>query len=402
MPEWLVRSAHLRVAFLWADEARQYGPAVVSSRRVLFTAVPIHGHLLPLLPLAEAVIAAGDAAAVAGPASARELLGALPVLPTGAEIGELLAETARRTGGADMHDGVRPVAELFAGTLVDLTFDAVLRQAREFGADAVVADEYDTVGPMVAAALGVPLVRHAIGLPVSPPPLGPAMDALLEPRYAARGLCRAGRVALVDPWPPALQGPRWAPAGDRLPVRPRVYAGSGPVELPRMAGTGPRVLVTLGTVLLDAGLLDALVDAVAALEDVEVLAAVPPGVPRSLEDSRANVRFVGFVPMAQLLATGVSVVVAAGGAGTVLAALSHGIPMVLWPKGAEKPMNAERVAAAGAGIVVEDPAGSAEAVRKVLADPSYRVSAQRIAGQIRDAPAADDVWATLRGLLPAG
>ncbi|WP_238006780.1 glycosyltransferase [Dactylosporangium sp. AC04546] len=367
--------------------------------RVLFTAVPIHGHLLPLMPLAEAAVAAGDAAAVAAPPALAHLAGDVPVLPAGPDIATLLAENDRRTGGADMADpsDIFPVASLFAGTRVDLTFDETLARARDFAADAVVADEYDTIGPMLAAALRLPLVRHAIGLPVSPPPLAPAMEALLAPRYTRRGLQPVDRVALVDPWPPALQEPGWKPAPDRLPIRPRTYAGSVPADLP--PARGPRVLVTLGTVLLDGDLLDALVDSVASLGGVDVLAAVPPGVDRTLADSRPNVHFVGFVPMAQLLATGVAVVVAAGGAGTVLAALGEGIPMVLWPKGAEKPMNAERVAAAGAGVVVDDPAGTADAVRTVLGDPRYRAGAARIAAEIGGAPEASEVWADLRDRL---
>ncbi|GAA3281636.1 glycosyltransferase [Dactylosporangium vinaceum] len=363
--------------------------------RVLFTAVPIHGHLLPLLPLAQAVAAAGDDAAFAGPASLGALIGDVPLLVTSPEIAELLAENGRRTGGADMAENMGAVAELFAGTLVDVTYDRTLRRAREFGADVVVADEYDTVGPMVAAALGVPLVRHAIGLPVSPPPLRPAMDVRLAPRYAARGIRPPRRIALVDPWPPGLQGPQWTPAPDRLAIRPVAYAGTEAADVPALRG-GVRVLVTLGTVLLDGAMLDALVDAVAGLDNVDVLAAVPPGVPHALEDPRAHVRFVGFVPMAQLLAADVAVVVAAGGAGTVLAALAHGLPMVLWPKGAEKPMNAERVAAAGAGIVIDDAGSAHSAVLEVLTSPLYRTGAARIAEQIRTAPPAGAVWALLR------
>lgn len=156
--------------------------------------------------------------------------------------------------------------------------------------------------------------------------------------------------------------------------------------------------MTLGTVLLDGGLLDALVDAVAADEGVEVLALVPPGVTHPLADPRPNVRFLGFTPMAHLL-TDVAVVVAAGGAGTVLAAMSHGIPMVLLPKGAEKPQNAQRVSAAGAGITITDPAHAGDAVRTLLIDPSYRASAERIAGQISGTPDAARVWTALRQRL---
>jgi UDP:flavonoid glycosyltransferase YjiC (YdhE family) len=368
--------------------------------RVLFTAVPIYGHLLPLLPLAEAAADAGDRVAVAVPPSMAGLVGGLATLPVGPDPDALLAENTRRTGTADM-TGPRAVASFFAGTRVDLTYDEALYRAREFRPDAIVADEYDTVGPMVCAALRVPLVQHAIGLPVSPPPLVPAMAALLAPRYRARGLARVDRAALVDPWPPALHCPQWTPPAGRLPIRARPYTGP-PADLTLATSRRPRVLVTLGTVLLDAAMLDALVDAVAALDGVDVLAAVAPGAARALADHRDNVRFVGFVPMAQLLAAGVSVVVAAGGAGTVLAALGEGIPMVLWPRGAEKPMNAERVAAAGAGVVIDEPAHAAAAVRKVLDNGSYRAGAERIAEQIRHAPDPATVWAALRSVLTPG
>ncbi|GAA0740726.1 glycosyltransferase family 1 protein [Dactylosporangium roseum] len=371
--------------------------------RVLFTAVPIYGHLLPVLPLAEAAATAGDEVVLAVPGGMAPLAGGLTTVPAGPDTEVLLAENDRRTGGADMADmrDVFPVASFFAGTRVDLSFDGTLAQARAFGAEVVVTDEYDAVGAMVAAALGVPLVRHAVGLPVSPPALVPAMRALLAPRYAERRLTPAGRVALVDPWPAALHEPGWEPAADRLPIRPRAYAGTAPAAVP--ASTAPRrVLVTLGTVLLDAAMLDALVDSVAGLDDVDVLAVVAPGTDRTLADARANVHFVGFVPIAQLLAADVSVVVAAGGAGTVLAALSHGIPMVLWPKGAEKPMNAERVAAAGAGIVVDEPGQAAAAVRKMLHDGAYRAGAERVGERLRTAPEPAHVWAALRRKLPSG
>jgi UDP:flavonoid glycosyltransferase YjiC (YdhE family) len=151
-------------------------------------------------------------------------------------------------------------------------------------------------------------------------------------------------------------------------------------------------------VILDGELLDALVDAVAALGTVDVIALVPPGVAHRLTDSRGHVRYLPFTPIGPLL-DDVTVVVAAGGAGTVLAALSRSIPMVLLPLGAEKPMNAERVAAAGAGITIGSPGEAADAVTTALAEPSYRTAAGHIADQIRAAPEPGKVWAQLRDRL---
>ena len=159
------------------------------------------------------------------------------------------------------------------------------------------------------------------------------------------------------------------------------------------------MLITLGTVILDRDLLDALVDAVASLE-VEVLALVPPGVTHPLTDARAHVRFLPFTPIGDLLHD-VAVVVATGGAGTVLAALSQAIPMVMFPRGAEKPMNAERIAVAGAGITISTPSAASAAVTAVLTDPSYRAAAHRVADQINSAPEPAQAWEALRERLEA-
>jgi UDP:flavonoid glycosyltransferase YjiC (YdhE family) len=370
--------------------------------RVLVTGVPIPGHVIPLLPLARAVASTGDQVTLAVPASMAVLVDGLPVLPTGPDITTLLAENDRRTGGADLADlaDISPLAQLFAAIRIDMTFDEALRHARRVHPDVVVADEYDTIGPMLAAALAVPLVQHAIGLPLSPPELAPAIEALLIPRYVHYGLVKGARVALLDPWPQALREPHWSPPRDRLAIRPQPYTPTGPSGPPRITpdSSRPRVLVTLGTVLIDGELLDDLVNAVAAL-DVDVLALIPPGVTHPRTDPRTNVRFLGFTPMADLLAEGISIVVTAGGAGTVLAALSHGIPMVLLPIGAEKPQNAARVSAAGAGLTITNPAHASQAVQALLTDPSYRACAQKIAEQISVIPDANHVWTALRERL---
>lgn len=362
-------------------------------RRVLFTAVPIHGHLLPLLPLARAVAAAGDQPVIAVPGSMTDLVQDLPTSVYGPDIDFLMEENARRTGGASMAD-YDAVGELFAATRPDLTLGEALRHAHETRPDVIVADEYDTIGPMLASALNVPLIQHAIGLPVSPPALATAMYARLISRYTQLCLAQVGRLALVDPWPPALHPPQWTPPPDRLAIRLPPYTTTTASRAPRPRGGRPRVLITLGTVILDRDLLDALVDVVAGLE-VEVLALVPPGVTHPLTDARAHVRFLPFTPIGDLL-HGVTAVVAAGGAGTVLAALSQAIPLVMFPRGAEKPMNAERIAAAGAGITISDPGAAGHAVAAVLVDASYRAAAQRLADQINSAPQPAEVWQALR------
>ena len=364
------------------------------------TSVPIVGHVLPLFDLALAAAAAGDEVRFAVSAEMASLVAPLTAFEAGPGIATLLDETIKRTGHLP-HLGERGLlspAAFFGDVRVDLTYDELLRIARDFAPDAVIADEFDTVGPMVAAAMGIPWIQHAIGLPVVP-----EMQALIDERvklsYADRDLAPTPRLAIVDPWPPALRLPGWSPAADQLPLRARPWSGAAPAEPLSLFGgreDRSRVLIALGTTLLDREAFDTLVDVVSPLDGVDVLAAVAPGVDHPMTDRRENVRLVGFVPMASLLTVGLSVMVAAGGAGTVLAALGQGIPMVIWPEGAEKPLNAERVANAGAGVVIQEPARAGEAVRRVLDDPSYRAAAARLATEIAQAPTAAEVWQTVR------
>jgi UDP:flavonoid glycosyltransferase YjiC (YdhE family) len=80
-----------------------------------------------------------------------------------------------------------------------------------------------------------------------------------------------------------------------------------------------------------------------------------------------------------------SVVVTHGGLGTVLAALTAGVPMVCLPAGRDQIENAEIVAALGAGCTLSEASGPgqiSEAVSDVLANPGYRKVAQEMAAAI--------------------
>ena len=82
--------------------------------------------------------------------------------------------------------------------------------------------------------------------------------------------------------------------------------------------------------------------------------------------------------------------VTTGGAGTVIAGLRAGVPLVIVPTTWDKPDNAYRVAAAGAGVVLSPrrctPASLREAVERVLTQPSYRAAARRCATLLEQAP----------------
>jgi UDP:flavonoid glycosyltransferase YjiC (YdhE family) len=74
-----------------------------------------------------------------------------------------------------------------------------------------------------------------------------------------------------------------------------------------------------------------------------------------------------------------------------MGALRHGVPLVILPlAAADNAANAARVAALGAGIVVDESARSAsvirDAIRAVLEEPRYRAAALDVAQSIRSLP----------------
>jgi MGT family glycosyltransferase len=97
--------------------------------------------------------------------------------------------------------------------------------------------------------------------------------------------------------------------------------------------------------------------------------------------------------------------VTTGGAGSIIAGLRAGVPLVVVPTTWDKPDNARRVAAAGAGLILSPrrctPARLREAVQRVLADPRYRLAAQRCAELLESAPGPAGAARLIQDLAPA-
>jgi len=95
-----------------------------------------------------------------------------------------------------------------------------------------------------------------------------------------------------------------------------------------------------------------------------------------------NVHVMRWVSHSELLPY-TDVVVTTGGAGTVLAALSAGVPLVIIPTDWDKPENAQRVVEAGAGLRLAPgrctPKQLRASVERVLNNPSFRQNAQHLA-----------------------
>ncbi|WP_170156166.1 glycosyltransferase [Umezawaea tangerina] len=345
-----------------------------------------------MMPIADAAGTAGIETAMLTSGALAPMVAPMRLLPAGPSTEDLIAETIARTGSDPAQPGPGAV-EMFAGVRVALSFDEALRQAEEFGPDLLVCEEFDYVGPMVAAALGVPWAAHGISGAV-PEVLLDAMRERYSREYDSRSLAQVPRIAVVDPYPDVLRSPGELPAADRITLRP-VPNAHGPERTPWQAVESdlPHALVTVGTTVLDDAALSALASSVAAAGFAVTVTAQPHQLAADVD--RDRVRPVGFVPLAELLPT-VDLVVTAGGTGTLLAALSHGLPMVVRPFLADQPWNATRLADLGAGITVDDPAEAGDAARRLVDDPKYREAARAAAAELASMSSPE---AALRQLL---
>ncbi|MEU1960476.1 glycosyltransferase [Nocardia sp. NPDC019304] len=379
--------------------------------RILFSGVPAYGHLLPLAPLMGAALDDGHTVALLTSAGMADMIAAeLPCgvqhLAAGPMPLQFAEETAERTGADVFHPTPATIGEMFGGTRLDRTADAATSAARRWRPDVILADAFDTVGPLLAATLDIPW--HQVGLgPALPTVIVDEIARTAATRHAARGLEPVATRGYIDPCPSVLQEPGWTSPIPRLPLRPRAHRrpGEATVRLdPPPAGL-PRVLVTFGTIFSEPHLLDAVVEAVRPQQvDVVVTEGLsihdPARAAREVSSepvgdaAGTSVHRIPFTPLADLLPD-TDIVISAGGSGTVLSALTHGLPMILWPQGADQTITAARATAGGVARTVQDPAEITTALAAVLGDDSYRNAARKIAAEIEDLPGPRAVLAAV-------
>ena len=155
-------------------------------------------------------------------------------------------------------------------------------------------------------------------------------------------------------------------------------------EVDVRAGATPLVLVSLSTSEQgQADLLQRCVDAVAQIPVNAIVTTGPAIDPASLT-AGANTQVLRYMPHAEILPSA-SLVITHAGAGTTMAALGHGVPLLCTPMGRDQYFNAEQVQTLGAGRMLLPDADSdaiALAANDILADSRFTKEAKRMADAI--------------------
>jgi UDP:flavonoid glycosyltransferase YjiC (YdhE family) len=370
--------------------------------RVLFTCTPGVGHFHPLVPIARAGMQAGHEVAFATPAS--------------------FVPTVERSGFRAFPAGMAELpAERFPalrGLRGRAATEFVWLRVRPAQASAMVTDLLgliDTWRPGLLvrerAEYGGCIAAERRGLPyavveINAAQMGQDQRALLSaglaPVLAECGLPPdpalqiQERQLVLSPFPPSYRGsaPEGA-AAPRLAIRPTPFDQSGDEGLPAWIGSLPAqatVYLTLGTSALSntrPSVMRAFIDGVAN-EPLNLIVTVGRNnAPADLGPAPSNVWIERYIPQT-LLFPHCALVICHAGSGTVMAALVHGLPLVLVPIAADQPQNARRCDALGLATVLDvdrlDPTITRAAVRHVLAEPRYRQHAETVRAEIEALP----------------
>jgi UDP:flavonoid glycosyltransferase YjiC (YdhE family) len=372
---------------------------------VLLCGIPGYGHVLPLVPLAQACAGLGyDTSLATGPL----MLDRLPVKTVRAfppwSLSDAEAETKRRypeLSALPPEEGYRFAVELFADVAAEY-FITGLDEVLDNAQPDVLVYEVMAVGAALAASRrGIPCV--CVGI-VQWSFFTELLHRTAQQRHGGGESEAMFACAYLDQFPPSMRSADVVRPRSDQSLRP-MPASTADAHVPAWLlapAHRQRVYLTLGTVAFGATpALEAALDVLDEL-DVDILVSISPdGDPSVLKPRSERVHVETFVDQAAVLRH-VDVVVHHGGSGTMLSAMASGRPQVVMPQGADQFQNAAALPGTGAGVSVfpnSAQSALADAIHDALNDRSIQDAAKRMANEIEDMPSPTSVAARLPGLV---
>lgn len=331
--------------------------------KTLLTTHPATGHLYPMLPIAEAIKAAGHEVRFATAPRFVPKIRALGFECDVAGMDWLESETAStfpEIGELDFPEvNEFFMRSLFTGRLARPMIRDLRELIERHEPDIVVRETWEFAGALAAEAAGIPHAVVSAGLNfeiwkhmVADTVADLRRENGLTPDPELRSLCDT---LVLDHAPSSFQFPDLPMPSGRVPVGRTFFDGgteeTGMPEVPRDA---PLVYVTAGTVFNRLpGFFSTILEGLAT-EEVQVL--VTTGVPLEpadlgLKRLPENVTLASYVPQSRVLQEA-AVMISHGGFNTVLGALNFGVPLLMVPIAADHGQNALRVQDTGCGLCI--------------------------------------------------
>lgn len=361
--------------------------------RTLFTCVVGHGHFHPMVPLANALRAAGHAVAVATDPSYCPSVRAMgfDAYPAGLDHTEARARffaSVPDWKDVPLADRMRiQQAGMFGRIRVPPMLDDLTRIIGDWRPTLLVHDSLEMAGAIAAEVAGVAHAEHAVGV-LRPAAARRAATAAVASFSEALGVPNPGVGGIggelyLDICPPGIQLPEIQDVPHVQPLRP-IDVDPDPGEpLPDwLTGSRepPTVYVTLGTVFNEST--EVFRTILAGLRDLPIQVVVTLGErgdPASLGRQPDNFHVERYIPQARLLPH-CSLLISHAGSGALLGAIKAGVPMLAVPQGADQFLNAERLVGAGLGLRLLPDEFNADSVRdyasRLLFEEPFRLAAQ--------------------------
>ncbi len=366
------------------------------------------GHLQPLLPFLDAARGRGYETLVIAPPALAAMVdqtghpfaaGGEPpeeaIRPIREQLAILPAREASVLGNREMFGRLATAAMLpsMERLVADWKPDVILRDPCEYASAVIARDR-----AVAVAQVGISLADVEWGsIDIAAPALEAHRADLVEELRGSPYVTRLPASLDRSPFPDTRRFR--VPAPDAGRSLPDWWGGSD----------APLVYVSFGTVLGYMSIAaDAYRTAIAAVAAIDARVLVTVG--RRFDAAQlgqlpASVHVEPWVDQADVLAAA-DVVVCHGGSGTTFGALAAGLPVVIVPVFADQFVNGQRVAEAGAGVVVDtaldadgrhrplsqdDVPRIAEAIETIRSDSRYGERARRVADEMAAAPTADIV-----------
>ena len=357
--------------------------------RVLVTSTPGAGHLHPLVPLAQELVAVGHEVVWATAPSACEAVSRFGFrsVPCGLDGADRRSKVMERVPGlyelAPRERRVVMLSTTFGDVAAPVMRDELVEVFDEFKPDVVVHDYAElSAAPMASArAIGCVPGGFSGALFVA---VQRAVEMSAAPVWEREGVeistATFNGDLLLRPFPEWLDAPRAdVPSA---PMRPVSFDRSTVTDAPEWVGSfgadRPGVYVTYGTEIGPRAPWSAIFDGLADL-DADVVATVGGQVdPASLGATPANIRVEQYVPQSFVLERATAAI-SHGGAGTLIGAATTATPQLCLPIAADQWDNADRLVASGAGLLLEEdergPDSILRAVERLLHDGSIQTDA---------------------------
>ncbi len=392
---------------------------------MLFSTTAGAGHFGPMVPVAQACLAAGWEVAVAAPSGFGESVrtAGLEHLRFPEAPHDLMGQVFGRLLTMPPAEGDRVVmVEVFGRLDAQAALPGLITIMADWRPDLVLREPCEFGSLAAAEAAGIPQAQVAIGMARHS---GAFIEMLEEPlaELSGRVGIRPGRLAdrlaeiatltsvpaSLDASDRGLMGREFGHpvADDAAPVWRHRTIPSGSAVLPPAWGDQdlPLVYVSYGSVLANAGYSDTLFgDTLAALADqpIRVLMTTGSGLDLgSLGPIPANARVERWWPQADVMPAA-SAMIGHGGFGTTMLALAAGVPQVVVPLFAgDQHVHAAQVASVGAGLLTSAPELATElpaALDRILNEPGFADQARAIAAEIAILPDLDGCLPLLESL----